>query len=120
MAAFGGYVYMLYNRERSKLYIGVTSNLLGRIHTHLHGGVKGYATQNKCRELVFYEFHPLIAEAIAREKQLKRWGRAKKDSLVGLVNPEWLNLIEDLGDSERLPVIAELPVDLDSTGLICC
>ena len=118
MASFGGFVYMLLNPQTDRLYIGVTSNLLTRMQQHLHGKIPGYALRHSCRTLVFYECFPTIVEAIAREKQLKRWSRQKKNSLIKLVNPSSINLISDEGSHDILPVVEDLPKDLDTRFLM--
>lgn len=83
-----GYVYILSNKGRTTFYIGVTSNLSRRLdqHKYEHGSV--FTNRYNCHELVYYEFHDYIGDAIAREKQLKRWHREWKINLIRSVNPE--------------------------------
>ena len=71
------------------LYIGVTSDLEARVHQHKSGGIRGFTSKYKIRWLVYYESTSDVREAIAREKQLKGWTRAKKIALIESMNPLW-------------------------------
>ena len=84
------YVYILASRSRV-LYIGITSRPETRLHEHCNGG-EGFAALYRCHRLVLLEryAHPLTA--IAREKQLKRWSRRKKITLIERTNPFWNDL----------------------------
>ena len=88
------YVYILTNPGKTTLYIGVTNNLTRRLSEHKanRGQFKTFAGRTYCYNLVYYEVHQYINNAIAREKQLKRWSRKKKDWLIGLENPNWNSL----------------------------
>jgi putative endonuclease len=85
------HVYMLTNQARTVLYIGVTNNLERRLHEHGQGlGEAGKFTGlYQCNLLVYFELCPDATQAIAREKQLKKWGRAKKEFLINSLNPTW-------------------------------
>ena len=85
------YVYIITNRSRRSLYIGVTNNLRKRLRQHheLAGTNLTWAGRYQCRFLVYYEEFKYIDQAIAREKQLKRWSRKKKDWLISTKNPDW-------------------------------
>ena len=85
-------VYMVTNFARSVLYIGVTSNLEGRLYEHREGECKGFTKQYRGYRLVFYEDFADVRDAIAREKQLKGWTRAKKENLIAKANPRWDDL----------------------------
>jgi putative endonuclease len=85
-------VYILANR-RHRLYIGVTSNLARRLHQHHTGTGSRFAARYAMTKLVLVETCTSPLDAIAREKQLKQWSRAKKVELIERVNPGW----EDLG-----------------------
>jgi putative endonuclease len=85
-------VYMLANRHH-RLYIGVTSNLTRRLHQHRTGTGSRFAARYSITRLVLVEVCASPLEAIAREKQLKQWSRAKKLALIEKANPNW----EDLG-----------------------
>jgi len=114
MPSYGGYVYILTDENFKRIYIGYTSDLITRISEHIHEKHKGYTQKHNLKFLVFYELHDRIEEAYGRELQLKGWKRSKKDYLIKLVNPYRINLIEDYGDEDTFPEIAELPVDLDT------
>ncbi len=89
-------VYMLANHKNGTLYIGVSSDLLKRMHDHREALTPGFATRYGCRTLVWYEPHQMIAEAIRREKSLKSYRRKNKISLIEADNPEWLDLYAGL------------------------
>jgi putative endonuclease len=91
MIVKGGWVYILSSRTR-RLYIGVTSDLHGRIWEHKNGVYQGFTKQYKINQLVCHEFFSDIEAAIAREKQLKGWMRAKKIALIEKMNPGWEDL----------------------------
>ena len=89
----GGSIYFMTNKNRTTLYLGVTSNLIKRVSEHRTHYYKGSFTDKYNLELiVFYEFHSTIEEAISREKQVKKWNRSKKDELINGLNPEWIDL----------------------------
>lgn len=93
------YVYMLTNQHSNVLYIGVTNNLVRRVYEHRHHLVDGFTKRYHVDKLVYYETTSDIAAAITREKQLKGWTRAKKDALVASLNPQWKELLPEVGDS---------------------
>ncbi|MBB6096181.1 putative endonuclease [Povalibacter uvarum] len=89
-------VYILASRPRGTLYIGVTSNLIARAWMHRKDVVRGFTQQYSVHLLVYYEAHSTMYEAIAREKQLKKWRRAWKIQLIESMNPEWRDLYLEL------------------------
>ena len=90
-------VYILCNRHRTVLYVGVTSDLTLRVRQHRAGlDPKSFATRYQCHLLVYFETTTHIQVAIAREKQLKKWSRTKKAALIESVNPKWRDLAADL------------------------
>jgi putative endonuclease len=90
------FVYILSNNSQV-LYIGVTSNLDGRMFEHVkERQPTSFVARYNLDRLVFYETYPTLSEAIAREKQLKGWNREKKKKLIQEMNPTWRNLLEDL------------------------
>jgi putative endonuclease len=95
------YVYILTNKYKNVLYIGVTNNLTRRIYEHKHKLVKGFTQKYNCTKLVYFEETSNVISAITREKQLKNWHRDWKMNLVTGFNPNWedlsmtLNLLED-------------------------
>jgi putative endonuclease len=95
------YVYILASKSRV-LYIGVTNNLGARIFQHRSGDIGGFTSDYKVHRLVYYEQHAWVQEAIAREKQLKRWRREKKVWLIERENPTWEDLAADWGKPVKL------------------
>ena len=93
-----GYVYILSNNSLV-LYIGVTSNLIIRIHQHKNNYVDGFTKKYKVHRLVYYEEFDHIEDAIVREKQLKRWRRQWKLNLIQQVNPSFKDISEDFNGS---------------------
>jgi putative endonuclease len=85
------YVYILTNPAKTVLYIGVTNNLTRRLQEHFEnrGKPKTFAGRNYCYNLIYYEIFQYIYAAIAREKQLKKWSRKKKEQLISRMNPSW-------------------------------
>ena len=90
------YVYILANKERGTLYVGVTNDLLRRIYEHKEGLADGFTKRQgvKCR--VYFETHDSIEAAIVREKRLKRWRRDWKIELIERDNPRWVDLYKTL------------------------
>ncbi|SRR5258707_787269 len=86
-----GCVYFMSNLSRM-IYIGVTSDLDGRVGKHKAGYYPGYTKKYKMNRLVYVETFSDMSNAIARETQLKNWSRAKKVALIVKDNPEWLDL----------------------------
>lgn len=80
------------SNNRSTLYIGVTSDLVRRVGEHKNHAVDGFTKKYNCVNLVYFEPAPTAREAIEREKQLKKWSRAKKAALVATANPDWDDL----------------------------
>jgi len=85
-------VYILANAPRGTLYVGVTSNLSGRIWQHKNDQVDGFSKKYRIHTLVWYEVHGTMESAILREKAIKAWKRVWKIELVEKLNPEWLDL----------------------------
>lgn len=88
------YVYMMTNKSRT-LYIGVTNDLLRRVHEHKNKLVPGFTSKYNIQFLVYYESTSSIQVALEREKQIKGWLRAKKIALIDSLNPE----SKDLSDA---------------------
>ena len=90
------WVYIVTNRNHSVLYIGVTNNLAQRITEHREGTGANFPAAYRCSKLLYVEHYTDVREAIAREKQLKRWSRGKKVALINTMNPSWLDLGADV------------------------
>ncbi|GGG40115.1 GIY-YIG nuclease family protein [Hymenobacter glacieicola] len=86
------YVYLLTNPTRTVLYTGVTNDLERRLYEHSQGlGEAGRFTgRYQCNLLVYFEMLPDAQQAIAREKEIKGWSRAKKEQLIATLNPTWV------------------------------
>ena len=90
-------VYLLANRHRTVLYVGVTSNLRRRVAEHIVGiHPSSFTRRYNANRLVYFELTPDIRAAIAREKQIKRWSRGKKVALIVATNPAWYDLAEEV------------------------
>ncbi len=88
------YVYILTNKNNRVMYIGVTNDLARRLYEHKQEMVEGFTKRYHVHKLVYYEQTMDVRSAIAREKQLKGWLRARKNELVETMNPEWRDLSE--------------------------
>jgi putative endonuclease len=89
-------VYILASKRNGTLYVGVTSDFVGRVSEHKQGLVDGFTKKYWVHRLVYIEFHDTMDEAIAREKRLKRWKRAWKIELIEKTNPIWRDLYEEI------------------------
>ena len=94
---FAPTVYLLASQRNGTLYVGVTSNLIARVHQHREGRVRGFTRDYSVKLLVWFEQHATMESAITREKRIKKWNRAWKLELIEAANPEWRDLAEDLG-----------------------
>jgi putative endonuclease len=91
------YVYMMTNTSCT-FYVGVTNNLERRVCEHKQGLIPGFTHKYHVTWLVYYETYRDVRQAIAREKQLKGWRRAKKIALIRSQNPQWSDLAADWFD----------------------
>ena len=89
------YVYILTSNNGNAMYIGVTNSLPRRISEHQNGLIDGFTKTYHVHKLVYYESFSDVQYAIAREKQLKGWRRARKNELIEGVNPTWQDLAGD-------------------------
>jgi putative endonuclease len=87
-------VYILASKPDGVLYIGVTSDLEGRMAQHDQGLIAGFTLRYGVKWLVYCEFHETMDAAIRREKRLKDWHRGWKVRLIESMNPEWRNLFD--------------------------
>ncbi|WP_310532142.1 GIY-YIG nuclease family protein [Novosphingobium sp.] len=90
-------VYILASERYGTVYIGVTSNLVGRISQHRSGLTPGFSNRYAVHRLVHYELFGEMEPAILREKQLKNWRRQWKINLINAANPHWADLAVGLG-----------------------
>jgi len=91
-----GFVYIMASRKNETIYIGVTSDLVGRVHQHREGLVSGFTKRYGCKLLVWYETHDDVQDARLREVQLKEWKRSWKIRLIEECNLEWDDLFPTL------------------------
>jgi putative endonuclease len=94
--ARAGYVYIMARRRNGTLYLGVTSDLPGRVYQHRNGLIDGFSKRYNCRALVWYEAHDDIQDARARELRMKKWKRAWKLEAIEGMNPDWRDLFEEI------------------------
>ena len=91
-----GYVYILFNKKRGTLYVGVTSNLVKRIYEHKNKFADGFTKKYGVDKLGYYEIYDDILNAINREKQLKAGNRQRKIDLIEKDNKEWKDLYNSI------------------------
>jgi len=92
----GGWIYIMADRYRGTMYVGVTSDLPMRVHRHRTGDGSDFCLRYGLDRLVWAEHMPSIADAIAQEKRVKRWRRVWKFELIERGNPEWRDLFDTL------------------------
>ena len=97
------YVYIMASRSLT-LYTGVTGNLYARILQHKAGEIGGFTKKYHINRLVYYETFKYVNNAIAREKQIKAWTRAKRLALIKTMNPTWQDLAEGWGTAIKLQI----------------
>jgi putative endonuclease len=90
------YVYMLASKRRGTLYIGITNDLIRRMHEHKDGMNKGFTQKYKVFKLVYFQQCENVESVIQREKQLKAWHREWKIRLIEETNPLWNDLSDTL------------------------
>ncbi|MDA9057324.1 GIY-YIG nuclease family protein [Flavobacteriaceae bacterium] len=91
------WVYILTNKPRGTLYIGVTGGIDDRMERHINKEGSKFTAKYNLKLLVYYEEFQYVLDAIAREKQLKNWHREWKINLIESENPDWANLWQPLG-----------------------
>ncbi len=90
------YVYIMTNKYNTALYTGVCNNLARRVWEHKNKvNLYSFTAKYNINKLVYYEYFTDINAAIAREKQIKGWVRAKKVALIESVNKEWRDLAKE-------------------------
>ena len=95
-------VYILTNKHKNVLYVGVTSDIKGRMEKYRTGQTKGFVYKYNCFYVIYYERHQYIDQAIKREKEIKGWKREKKEALINSVNPEWEFLNDQILNSPKM------------------
>jgi putative endonuclease len=92
------FVYIVTNKIKTVLYIGVTNDLQRRVFEHENGTIPGFTQKYNCHYLVYYEHFQNINDAIDRENELKKWRREKKEKLIVGFNSEWKFLNSEIYD----------------------
>ena len=92
MKEYKYYVYILTNWNNRVMYIGITNDLERRLYEHKNKLAKGFTEKYNVNKLVYYEISSDVNSAIAREKEIKKWRREKKNNLVLSANSEWRDL----------------------------
>ena len=90
------YLYILASKPHGTIYIGVTNDLVRRVYEHKNDLVSGFTKTYSVHDLVYYEVHSDMREAILREKRLKKWSRKWKIELIEETNPKWKDLYHSL------------------------
>ena len=86
------FVYLMTNRPDGVLYCGVTTDLVRRVAQHRTGAFEGFTRRYGLKSLVWFESHEDVTSAIAREKAIKHWSRARKVRLIHESNRDWRDL----------------------------
>jgi putative endonuclease len=89
------YVYLLTNWNNRVIYVGVTNDLTRRINEHKNKLVEGFTKTYNVDKLVYFEETNDVNSALAREKEIKKWRREKKNNLVLRMNPKWNDLSKE-------------------------
>ena len=87
------------SKRNGTLYIGVTNDIIKRVYQHKNDEVEGFTAKYKVHRLVWYESCEDVREAIAREKQLKKWNRKWKLAFIEKSNPQWQDLYHEMTGS---------------------
>ena len=98
------------------VYTGVTNDIYRRARQHKSKEIDGFTARYNVTQLVYYEIHDYVLNAIAREKEIKGWRREKKVRLIESVNPDWRDLAEDPSvpwNTSPSPVISRSNVTRD-------
>ena len=93
---YGGWVYIMADRYRGTMYVGVSAHLAARVQQHRHGGGSDFCKRYGLNRLVWAERGDDIEACIQHEKRLKRWKREWKFALIERTNPDWRDLTDTL------------------------
>jgi putative endonuclease len=100
------YVYILANKSNNVLYTGITNDLERRCYEHKSKMIKGFTQKYNVDKLIYYESYDFVDLAIAREKRIKGYSKAKKIILISEFNPEW----NELYSNGKIKVPSHSPV----------
>ena len=95
------YIYILSNKPNGTLYIGVMSDLVKRVYQHKNKNFAGFTSKYDVNQLVYFEWGYGAEGAILREKELKRWRRSWKITLIERENPSWNDLYPQMIGEEK-------------------
>ncbi len=90
------YVYILTNKNKTVLYVGVTNGLKRRVYEHKNKLIKGFSSKYNVDSLIYFEIFQNVNEAILREKRLKEWKREWKEGIINEQNPLWEDLYDKI------------------------
>ena len=90
------YVYLLASRKEGTLYLGVTRDLVRRTYQHREKSLPGFTSRYDIRRLVWFETYDDPADAIFREREIKKWRRSWKVALIEKDDPDWCDLYDDI------------------------
>ena len=90
------YVYFVASDRNGTLYVGVTNDLVRRVYEHKNKILRGFTSQYGVDRLVWFEVYDDPTNAIAREKDIKKWRRAWKLRLIEQSNPQWVDLYDQI------------------------
>tara|TARA_R110002020_G_scaffold308961_4_gene524506 strand:- start:1599 stop:1889 length:291 start_codon:yes stop_codon:yes gene_type:complete len=93
-----GYVYLLCNRKKGAIYLGVTNNLGERLREHKEKQNEGFSADFDVTRLVWFNRYDLITDAIQREKTMKGWPRQWKINTIEKHNPDWKEIVLEFDD----------------------
>jgi len=97
------YVYIMASRSLT-LYTGVTGDIYHRALQHKAGEIEGFTKRYHIDRLVYYETFKYVNNALAREKQIKAWTRAKRLALIKTMNPAWQDLADGWGEPTKMQI----------------
>ena len=100
------WVYILTNKHRTSVYIGITNDVVRRLHQHRNGVVEGFTNRYHLNRVVWLEHFRNVNDAIMCEKKLKGWRRSRKIALIERTNPRWVDLSDEW---EQQPKFYEHP-----------
>jgi putative endonuclease len=109
------YVYIMASKSRT-LYTGVTNNLERRVVEHRRKLIPGFTARYHINRLVYYEAGGKIEAMIAREKQIKAWGRMKKIALIESMNRDWKDLSDGWPGSPVAKPVSNRGTERDSSS----
>ena len=90
------FIYIVSNKNRTVLYVGMTADLIRRIEQHKNGNGSVFTKKYSVNELIYFEAFSNINQTIKREKQLKNWHKDWKWNLIKEMNPELIDLYDGL------------------------